>query len=303
MERRDFLAGTTAALPLALAGCLGGSGSGGDSDGTDGDDDDDDDDTTRATDDAPNGSGGSGGDDGPLAVGDRAGLGGDRALTVAGLDASAFVVSRDGAERVVHSGNETRYVHVALRPDGVDDREAFAADNVTLVVNGESFGDPVFPLGGGPSQYVAAFPVPTDVTPYTASVEVDAGDATATWELDAREIETITQTVDYAVSDVSLPDAVAPGDSFTADLTVSNNGDAMAFVVQYRGGGNTGRETLDVPAGTEKTLELDLAAPDDPGSDDGFGVTLDWGGRGVTELVTYEEPSSTTTTTTTTSSA
>jgi hypothetical protein len=287
MERRNFLAGTAAALPLALAGCLGGNGDG-----------DENDDSTQTTDDTADGSDASGGDEGPLAVGDRASLGGDRALTVDALDVSASVVSRDGADRVVHSGNETRYVHVALEPDGIDDRQAFAADNVTLVVNDESFGDPVFPLGGGPSRYVAAFPVPTDVTPYTASVEVDTGDAAATWELDAREIETVTQTVDYAVSDVSLPDAVEAGASFTAELTVSNNGDAMTLVVQYRGGGNTGRETLDVPAGEESTLELDLTAPDDPGGDDGFGVTLDWGGRGVTEGVIYEESSSSTTTTT-----
>ncbi|MDH5021540.1 hypothetical protein [Halobacterium rubrum] len=277
MNRRDFLAGTAASLPLALAGCLG-TGSGGDDDPT----------QTQTPEHSPG--------DGPFAVGDEVGLGDDRALTVADFDASAFVVSRDGADRTVHSGKTTRYVHVALKPDGIDDREAFAADNVTLVVNDEEFGDPVFPLGGGPSQFVAAYPVPTDVTPYTASVEVDTGDGeTASWEIDARGIESITQTVDYAVADVSLPDAVEPGAEFTAELTVSNNGDAMEFVVQYRGGGNTGRETLDVPAGEESTLELDLTAPSDPGGDDGFGVTLEWGARGVTELVLYEESTTTTT--------
>lgn len=278
MDRRDFLAGTAAAVPVALAGCLGS-----------GDGDDDDDDSTQTQ--TPETD-----TDGPLSVGDSASLGDDRGLTVAGIDASAFVVSKEGADRTVHSGKTTRYVHVALQPDGIDDREAFAADNVTLVVNDESFTDPVFPLGGGPSQYVAAFPVPTDVTPYTASVEVEAGDATATWELDARAVEDATQTVDYAVSDVSLPESVEPGADFTAELTVSNNGDAMDFVVQYQGGGNTGRETFDAPAGEERTFTLDLTAPSDPSGDDGFGVTLDWGARGITELVTYEQNSTTTTT-------
>lgn len=276
MNRRDVLAGTAASLPLALAGCLG-SGDG--------------DDSTQTQTQTPESSRG----DGPFAVGDEVGLGDDRALTVAGFDASAFVVSKDGADRTVHSGKTTRYVHVALKPDGIDDREAFAADNVTLVVDDQEFGDPVFPLGGGPSQYVAAYPVPTDVTPYTASVEVDTGDGeTATWELDARGIESITQTVDYAVADVSLPDAVEPGAEFTAELTVSNNGDAMAFVVQYEAAGS-GRESFEVPAGEETTLELNLTAPSDSDDgDDGAGVTLDWGARRVAEVVPYEDDTTTT---------
>jgi hypothetical protein len=267
MDRRDFLAGTAASLPLALAGCLGGQG---DDESTPNDDQ-----TTQD----PSGA------DGPLAVGDEAGLSGDRSLAVSGFDTSAFVVSK-----------ATRYVHVALQPSGIDDREAFAAEHVTLHVNDQSFTDPVFPLGGGPSQFVAAYPVPSDVTPFTASVEVDTGDATATWELAARDIETITKSVDYAVSNVSLPESVEPGASFVAELTVSNNGDAMAFVVQYDTGAAAGRETYDVPAGEETTLELALTAPSDPGDDDGFDITLDWGARGVTELVTYDRSSETTTT-------
>ncbi|SEW04881.1 hypothetical protein [Halobacterium jilantaiense] len=273
MDRRDFLAGTAASLPLALAGCLGSSGDGGgDGDATQ---------TPESTT-----------DDGPLSSGDEVSLSGDRALTVADFDASAFVVSKDGSDRTVHSAKTTRYVHVALKPDGIDDREAFAADNVTLHVNDESFTDPVFPLGGGPSQYVAAYPVPTDVTPYTASVEVDTGDTTATWELDARAIEDITQSVDYAVSDVSLPEAVEPGATFTADLTVSNAGDAMEFVVQYEVGGSTGRESYDVPAGEETTLELELTAPSTTGDSDDLTVALDWGGRSVSETVAYETTTS-----------
>jgi len=275
MDRRDFLAGTAASLPLALAGCLGSDG-GGDGDSTQ----------------TPESSSG----DGPLSVGEEAGLSGDRALTVDGFDASAFVVSKDGSDRTVHSAQTTRYVHVALEPDGIDDRESFAADNVTLHVNDESFTDPVFPLGGGPSQYVAAYPVPTDVTPYTARVEVDTGDATATWELDARAIESITQSVDYAVSDVALPESVEPGATFTADLTVSNTGDAMEFVVQYEAAGSTGRETYDVPAGEETTLELELTAPSNPGDgDDGVAITLDWGASRLAEVVPYEQDTATTT--------
>jgi hypothetical protein len=280
MRRRRFLAGTAATLPVALAGCLGDQGSGGD-DGTD---------STPTTGDSASA------DDGPLAVGDEANLPGDRALTVDGLDASAFVVSRDGAERTVHSGTTTRYVHVALRPDGIDDYEAFAAEHVTLRVNDEAYTDPVFPLGGGSVRFVAAYPVPADVTPYTASVEVDTGDANATWELDAREIETITTDVDYAVTDVVFPESVEPGETFSVELTVSNNGDAMAFVVQHEAAGSTGRESVDVPAGEETTLVLDFTAPSDPGEDDddGVSVELDWGSKGVAEVVPYDRSATTT---------
>jgi|AntRauMinimDraft_4_1070384.scaffolds.fasta_scaffold00140_22 hypothetical protein len=279
MDRREFLAGTAASLPLALAGCLGEQG-----------DDETDPTQTQTTDDASTG-------EGPLSVGDEASLSGDRALTVADFDASAFVVSKDGADRTVHSGKTTRYVHVALQPDGIDDYETFAAENVTLHVNDESFTGPVFPLGGGPSQFVAAFPVPSDVTPYTASVEVDTGDAQATWELGARDIETITKAVDYAVSDTSFPESVEPGATFTVELTVSNNGDAMEFVVQHEVAGAAGRETFDVPAGEETTLELDFTAPSDPDKgDDGVAVELEWGGRGMIEVVPYDRTSTTTTT-------
>lgn len=269
MRRRRFLAGTAATLPIALAGCL--SDQGGGDDGTD---------STPTTDDSASAN------DGPLAVGDEANLSGDRALTVDGLDASAFVVSRDGAERTVHSGTTTRYVHVALRPDGIDDYEAFAAEHVTLRVNDESYTDPVFPLGGGSVRFVAAYPVPADVTPYTASVEVDTGDANASWELDAREIEAVTRNVDYAVADVSAPESVEAGASFTVELAVSNNGDAMEFVVQHAGAGS-GRESFDVPAGEETTLELDLTAPSADG-DGEFDVALDWGARSVTRTIGFE---------------
>ena len=280
MDRREFLAGTAASLPLALAGCL----------GEQGDDETDTTETTQSGD-------GTESDDGPLAVGDEANLSGDRALTVADFDASAFVVSRDGADRTVHSAATTRYVHVALEPTGIEDYETFAAENVTLRVNDESFTDPVFPLGGGTNRFVAAYPVPSDVTPFTASVEVDTGDAEATWELAAREIETITKSVDYAVADTSFPESVEPGATFTVELTVSNNGDAMEFVVQHEVAGAAGRETFDVPAGEETTLELDFTAPSDPDDgDDGVPVELDWGGRGVIEVVPYDRSTGTTTT-------
>jgi hypothetical protein len=283
MDRREFLAGTAASLPLALAGCLGEQG-----------DDETEPTQTQTTDDSTN-TDDTVNSEGPLSVGEEASLSGGRALTVAGFDASAFVVSRDGAERHIHSEPTSRYVHVALRPDGIDDHEAFAAEHVTLHVNDQSFTDPVFPLGGGPSQFVAAYPVPTDVTPYTASVEVETGDATATWELGAREVETVTKTVDYAVSDVSLPESIEPGATFTAELTVSNNGDAMDFVVQYDTGAGAGRERFDVPAGEETTLELDLTAPSDPDEgDDGAAVQLEWGGQGVIEVVPYDRSSTTT---------
>jgi hypothetical protein len=275
MDRRDFLAGAAATVPFALAGCLGGPGD----DGTTSDD-----------------TGSTGNE--TLSVGDEASLSGDRALSVAGVDASAVVVSRDGADRTVHSGNTTRYVHVALRPTGVDDRERFAAEHVTLTVNDETFADPVFPLGGGSNRFVAAFPVPTDVTPYTASVEVDTGDAAATWEFTAREIEAITKTVDYAVTDVSLPESVEPGATFTAELAVSNNGDPMAFTVQHETGAGAGRDSFDLPAGEESAVELELTAPGDPDEgDDGAAVELDWGARSVARVVPYDRGGSETTTT------
>lgn len=277
MNRRRFLASASAAASLALAGCTSGQ-------------DDEPSTTTEATDTTtpqtttPTTTT----DDGPLAIGDEVSLFGESAMTVAGASASAFVVSRDGAERAVHSGNTTRYVHVTFDIDAIDDYETFVAENVTLQLNDETFTDPVFPLGGGRNQFVAAYPVPNDLTPFTGSVVLDTGDASATWEFDARAIEDVTQTVNYAVTNVAAPDSVAAESSFAVDLTVSNDGDPMEFVTKVFGTSSAPfRESFDVEGGSESTLTLDLTAPSADG-DSEFEFSLDWGARTVNRTVAFE---------------
>jgi len=86
MERRRFLAGLSATVPLALAGCLGGQ--------------DDDTSTTASNDETttqtPDDTTTSTTDSGPLSVGEKLSLGDDRAIGVVGMDATAFVLTREG---------------------------------------------------------------------------------------------------------------------------------------------------------------------------------------------------------------
>ena len=279
MERRRFLAGLSATVPLALAGCLGGQ--------------DDDTSTTASNDETttqtPDDTTTSTTDSGPLSVGEKLSLGDDRAIGVVGMDATAFVLTREGTDYQVHSGNTTRYVLVTFDIDAVSDYESLVAENVTLTLNDEqSFGDPVFPLGGGANQFVAAYPVPNDVTPYTGSVDLDTGDQPATWEFDARDIESITQNVDWEVTSETVPDSVAPEAEFGVDLEIESNGDAFEFVTTVAGTASAPtRATFDVPASDTVTKTVELTAPAADGESE-FHVELDWGGTGIIEVIPFE---------------
>ncbi|MFC3478551.1 hypothetical protein [Halobacterium litoreum] len=277
MDRRRFLASVSASVPLALAGCMGGQDDGDESSTTT----DEPTDTTESTDTTTT-------DDGPLAFGDEVSLSGDRALSVENADSTAFVVSADGSGRTVHSGNTTRYTLVTFQVDAIDDYETFVGENVTLTVNDQTYDSPVFPLGGGFNQFTAAYPVPNDVTPYTASVDLDTGDTTATWEFSARDVETITQDVEYSVTDVAAPDAVASEGSFSVDVTVDNAGDAMTFVTKVLGtAGAPTRTSFDIAAGTEKTVTVDATAPA-AGDASEFEMELDWGADAATRTIAFE---------------
>jgi len=278
MDRRRFLASVSASVPLALAGCVGGQDDGESSTTTD-----ETTDTTESTDTTTTTTT----DDGPMAFGDEVSLADDRAVSVESAGSTAFVVSADGGGRTVHAGNTTRYTLLTFQVDAVDDYEAFVSENVTLTVNDQTYGDPVFPLGGGFNQFTAAFPVPNDVTPYTASVDLDTGDTTASWELSARDVQDITQAVEFSVTSVSAPDTVESEGSFGVDLTVDNAGDAMTFVTKVLGtAGAPTRTSFDIDAGTEKTVTVDATAPA-AGDDSEFDVTLDWGADSATRTIAF----------------
>ncbi|MFB6071873.1 MAG: hypothetical protein ABEJ88_02800 [Halobacterium sp.] len=277
MDRRSFLASASATVPLALAGCLGGQDDSSTTTTTEPTDTTEQTTTQQTTTTS-----------GPLSFGEEVSLSGDRAIAVADASSTAFVVSRDGSERVVHAGNTTRYVVVTFQVDAISDYESFVPQNVTLTINDATFTDPVFPLGGGFNQFAAAYPVPNDVTPYTASVDLDTGDTTATWEFTARDIQAISQTVDFEVTKVTAPDSVASGAGFSVDLTVDNAGDAMTFVTKVEGtSGAPFRTSFDVPAATKKTVTVDATAPD-AGDASEFDVTLDWGANTATRTISYE---------------
>lgn len=267
MQRRQFIAGIATGVPLGLAGCLGAPNTGGDTTATE----------TAATTDA-----------GTLAVGDAVDLADGGSLSVVDVGAAAFVATRGEGDDQVHSEADGRYVTVKFAPDGIDDYQSFVAENVTLALNGDhEFGDPLFPIGGGPARFDAAFAVPTDVTPYGATVELDTGETAATWELDARDIEAITQTVDYEVTGLSAPESVAPGASFTAELEVVNDGDALTFRGVVEGtAGAPSRFAREVAAGTTETLTFDATAPAADGET--FDVTIDYGHDDATATVAYE---------------
>lgn len=287
MDRRRFLASVSASVPLALAGCLGGQ---------------DDtpstttaptqttaDATTETTTDATTTTDG----DGPLGFGEHASLSDDRSISVESADATAFVVTADGTERLVHAGNTTRYTLVTFQIDEIAEYESFVRENVTLAVvdqndDEQTFEPELFPLGGGSNQFTAAFPVPNDVTPYLASVNLDTGDTTAAWEFDAAAISDITQNVDFEVTDVSAPDAVESEASFGVDLTVDNAGDPMTFVAKLLGTASAPtRTSFDLDGSAETTVTVDASAPAADGASE-FDVTADWGADTATRTVAYE---------------
>lgn len=226
-----------------------------------------------------------------MSVGDKVSLGDDRAIGVVDTDATAFVVTRDGTDYQVHSGNTTRYVLITFDVDSVDDYESFVAENVTLTINGEeTFTDPVFPLGGGSNQFSAAYPVPNDLTAYTSSVQLDADGASATWELGARYVEAITRDVDFQVSSVTTPDSVASEADFGIDVEVENAAsDPLEFytIVEGTASGQM-RANFEVPGGETATNTIDATAPAADG-DSEFDVTLDWDADSVTKTIQFEE--------------
>lgn len=287
MNRRRFLATVSASIPLAFAGCLG------DSDDepstTHAPTDDDiaettDEPTSEPTTSEPTTSG-------PMSVGDKVSLGDDRAIGVVDTDATAFVVTRDGTDYQVHSGNTTRYVLITFDVDSVDDYESFVAENVTLTINGEeTFTDPVFPLGGGSNRFSAAYPVPNDLTAYTSSVQLDADGASATWALGARYVEAITRDVDFQVSSVTTPDSVGSEADFGIDVEVENAAsDPLEFytIVEGTSSGQM-RANFEVPGGETVTNTIDATAPAADGNSE-FDVTLDWDADSVTKTIQFEE--------------
>lgn len=286
MERRTFLASVSASIPLAVAGCMGGG-------------DDESDETTTAPESTTTAQtteedGDQEADSGPLAVGDTASLSGGRELAVLDADASAFVVTRGTGVDRIHAVDGERYVRVKFAPTGLDDYQSFVSENVTLVVNGGidseetvTLEEPIFPIGGGPSRFDAAFSIPTDVTPYTATVSLDTGDESVAWEFSAEYIEAITQAVDYTVGSLSAPDSVAAGDDFTVELPVENEGDDVEFYAVLTGTANAPTlvsETL--TGGEETTVEIEATAPETDG--DSFEFTVDWDHGATSASVDYE---------------
>jgi hypothetical protein len=271
MERRTFLASVSATVPLALAGCMGGQDEPSNTT-TEQTDTTDTADTTGTTETTTENSEQSG----PLALGEEVSLSGDRAFATLDADASAFVVTRGRGDDRIHAVADERYVTVKFAPTGVSDYETFVEENVALTLNGEEeFGDPVFPIGGGPNRFDAAYSIPTDLTPYTATVSLETGDGTVEWEFDARDIETISQSVDYEVGSLSAPDSVPAGEDFTAELHVDNGGEAITFyaVVEDTAHAPT-LVSEDLPASEETVIEIDATAPDT--DEDAFEFTVDW---------------------------
>ena len=228
-----------------------------------------------------------------MSVGEKVSLGDDRAIGVVGTGATAFVVTRNGTDTQVHAGNTTRHVLVTFNADGVDDYESFVAENVTFTINGEeTFSDPVFPIGGGSNQFAAAYAVPNDLTPYTASVALDTGDVSGTWEFDARNIESITHHVDFKVASVSAPDAVAAEADFGIDVEVENAGEVLEFVTQVQGtAGAPKRASFEIPAAKTKTVTVEATAPAADGNSE-FDVTLNWGADSATKTIAFGSPDS-----------
>lgn len=282
MERRRFLASLSATVPLALAGCMSGD-----------DDKDDtttapsDDTTTQNTDDTTTTQTTT--ESGPMSVGDSVSLGDGRELAVVDSGASAFALTRGTGTDQIHANDGERFVTVKFAPTGIDDYQSFVSENVRLTINDEEeFGDPVFPLGGGSNRFDAAYSIPADLTPYTAAVTVETDGDSATWEFDSRDIQSITQNVDYEVGELSVPDSVPAGESFAVELPVDNGGGDITFYAVIEGTANAPRRiSEDLPAGEETVVELEPTAPEADG-DSEFEMTVDWGADSVTETVQFE---------------
>lgn len=227
-------------------------------------------------------------DDGPLSVGDRVGLSDDRAISVARIDSSVFVLTQADGGAEVKGENGTYYVLVSFNGHGITEYESFVRENVSVVIEEEEYGDPVFTYASGFNTFTAAYQVPADIVPYRGSVRLDAGDVSAVWEFDAGVIDAITRSVDYSVSSLSVPDSVAPESPFSIEFTVENGGDPMTLLAQVFGTLEAPlRIREDVPEKDGKTVTVAAKAPA-AGDADEFDVTLDWGADSTTETITFE---------------
>lgn len=280
MERRRFIALLSSSIPLSVAGCMGG-------DGSDGAGTTDAPTTTPAPTTEPTATT-TPEDDGPLAIGDVFDLPDDKTISVDGIDSSVFVFTQDEDGADVDAESGAYYVRITFGGHGITDYEAFVTEHVTPVIEGETYGDPLFTYTSGFNTFTAAYRVPDDIVPYRGRVKLEIDGVSAAWEFDAGVIEAITRTVDYSVSSVSVPDAVAPGDSFEIEATVENGGDPMTFLAQVFGTMEAPiRVRQDVPTDGVETFAIDAEAPA-AGDEDEFDVTLDWGADSIGKTVAFE---------------
>ncbi|WP_232687569.1 hypothetical protein [Halobacterium zhouii] len=275
MNRRRFLTAVSATLPLSVAGCLG-----------NGNDDDQQTSTGSPTTDEPTTSE-------PMKVGETADLSGETALTL--LDgtahASIIVGTEDGPEVAANEGK--KWALLNFDADAVDDRQTLVSDSVTLTLNETDYTDPTFVARGGQNDFTAAYEVPADLSPWAGHVTVDTGDASATWQLDARTLEDMAHAVSYSVTSVSVPDSVARGDSYDVDVTVENAGSAaMRFLARLNPAGVSPTTVeFEVPQGETKTNTTTVTASVAEGTEE-FDVSLDWGVDSTTKTIAVDSSSS-----------
>lgn len=227
-------------------------------------------------------------DDGPLSVGDRVGLSDDKAISVARIDSSVFVLTQADGGADVKGENGAYYVLVSFNSHGITEYESFVRENVSVVIEEDEYGDPVFTYASGFNTFTATYQVPADIVPYTGSVRLDTGDVSAVWEFDAGVIDAITRSVDYSVSSLSVPDAVAPESPFSIEFTVENGDDPMTFLAQVFGTLEAPlRIREDVPEQDAKTVTVAAKAPA-AGDESEFDVTLDWGADSISKTIPFE---------------
>lgn len=274
MNRRRFLTAVSATLPLSVAGCLG----------------DDTEDQPPTTGSPPTSEPTT---SEPMSVGDTADLSGDAALTL--LDGTAhasIVVARDDGPEI-RANDGKKWILLDFDADYVDDRQALVSDSVTLTLNETDFTDPVFVARGGPNNFTAAYEVPADLSPWAGNVTIDTGDASDTWQLDARTLEDMAHTVSYSVTSVSVPDSVARGDDYDIDVTVENAGSGLLrFLTRLHPAGvASSTVNFEVPKGETKTHTTTVTASVAEGAEE-FDVSLDWGVDSTTKTIAVESSAS-----------
>lgn len=286
MERRKFLTILSTTVPLSVAGCLGGGNDGGSGspETTATPTTDTTSETTPKTTTADTATA----DDGPLRVGDQVELSGGKAISVDQMDSSISVLTKADRGATVQAEDGAYYVRVTFNGHGITEYESFVTENVSLVVEEQEYGDPVFTYTSGFNTFTAAYRVPADLIPYTGRVNLETDDVSVAWEFNAGNIESITQAVDYSVAGVSVPDATARGSPFELEITVENGGDPMTFLAQVFGtmkGPIRVREA--VPGDDAKTFTVKGKAPATTEEDE-FEVTLDWGADSVSKTIQFE---------------